>query len=88
MSLYDADDKMMIAGSCLSNCCMLYRIALTKLDILDTQPEIKIGVAYKVNGKVIDYFPSQYILFLCSVLVVHMLSKLIIIVVSEAAWKE
>ena len=32
---------------------------ITKLDILDTLPEIKLGVAYKVNGKVIDYFPSS-----------------------------
>lgn len=32
---------------------------VTKLDILDTLPEIKLGVAYKLNGKVIDYFPSS-----------------------------
>lgn len=34
-------------------------IALTKLDILDTLPEIKIGVAYKKNGKILDYFPAN-----------------------------
>ncbi|XP_028166047.1 adenylosuccinate synthetase [Ostrinia nubilalis] len=34
-------------------------ICLTKLDILDTLKEIKIGVAYKLNGKKIDYFPSS-----------------------------
>ncbi|CAH0728568.1 unnamed protein product, partial [Brenthis ino] len=34
-------------------------LCLTKLDILDTLKEIKIGVAYKVNGKKIDYFPSS-----------------------------
>ncbi|XP_068618879.1 adenylosuccinate synthetase [Battus philenor] len=34
-------------------------LCLTKLDILDTLKEIKIGVAYKLNGKVIDYFPSS-----------------------------
>ena len=32
-------------------------IALTKLDVLDSFKEIKICVGYKVNGKVIDYFP-------------------------------
>lgn len=32
---------------------------ITKLDILDTLPEIKLGVAYRSNGKVIDYFPSS-----------------------------
>lgn len=34
-------------------------LCLTKLDILDTLKEIKIGVAYKSNGKKIDYFPSS-----------------------------
>lgn len=34
-------------------------LCLTKLDILDTVPEIKVGVAYKLNGKKIDYFPSS-----------------------------
>ncbi|CAG4988165.1 unnamed protein product [Parnassius apollo] len=34
-------------------------LCLTKLDILDTLKEIKVGVAYKLNGKVIDYFPSS-----------------------------
>ncbi|XP_029039384.1 adenylosuccinate synthetase [Osmia lignaria lignaria] len=34
-------------------------ICLTKLDILDTLPKIKIGVAYRLNGKEIDYFPSS-----------------------------
>lgn len=33
-------------------------LCLTKLDILDTFPEIKLGVGYKLNGKKIDYFPS------------------------------
>lgn len=32
---------------------------MTKLDILDTLEEIKIGVAYKLNGKKIDYFPAS-----------------------------
>jgi len=34
------------------------RFALTKLDILDDQPVIKIGVAYLVNGRKIDYYPG------------------------------
>lgn len=34
-------------------------ICLTKMDILDTLKEIKIGVAYKLNGKKIEYFPSS-----------------------------
>ncbi|NXK45326.1 PURA1 synthetase, partial [Chauna torquata] len=32
-------------------------LALTKLDILDVLDEIKIGVAYKLGGKRIPYFP-------------------------------
>lgn len=36
-----------------------FRLCLTKLDILDTLEEIKVGVAYKLNGKKIDYFPSS-----------------------------
>ncbi|KAF7251503.1 Adenylosuccinate synthetase isozyme 1, partial [Varanus komodoensis] len=34
-------------------------LALTKLDILDVLDEIKIGVAYKLNGKRIPYFPAN-----------------------------
>ncbi|XP_032388604.1 adenylosuccinate synthase, like isoform X2 [Etheostoma spectabile] len=34
-------------------------IALTKLDILDTLPEIKVGVAYKVDGKSLPSFPAN-----------------------------
>ena len=34
-------------------------LALTKLDILDGLDEIKIGVAYKKNGSVMDHFPSS-----------------------------
>jgi len=33
-------------------------IALTKLDVLDGLPELKIGRAYKLNGKEIDYLPA------------------------------
>uniref|UniRef100_A0A8C8R6L1 Adenylosuccinate synthetase n=1 Tax=Pelusios castaneus TaxID=367368 RepID=A0A8C8R6L1_9SAUR len=34
-------------------------LALTKLDILDVLDEIKIGVAYKLAGKRIPYFPAN-----------------------------
>ncbi len=33
-------------------------IALTKLDVLDDLDEIKICIAYEINGKKIDYFPT------------------------------
>ncbi|CAK6970839.1 adenylosuccinate synthase%2C like [Scomber scombrus] len=34
-------------------------IALTKLDILDTLSEIKVGIAYKVDGKTLPSFPAN-----------------------------
>lgn len=34
-------------------------LCLTKLDILDTLPEIKLGVRYSLRGEKIDYFPSS-----------------------------
>ncbi|XP_061699039.1 adenylosuccinate synthetase isozyme 1 isoform X2 [Syngnathoides biaculeatus] len=34
-------------------------IALTKLDILDVLEEIKVGIAYKLNGKKIPHFPAN-----------------------------
>ncbi|XP_077360366.1 adenylosuccinate synthase, like [Festucalex cinctus] len=34
-------------------------IALTKLDILDTLPEIKVGVAYNVDGEPLPSFPAN-----------------------------
>ena len=33
--------------------------AITKLDNLDTQPTVKACVAYRLDGKTIDYFPSR-----------------------------
>jgi len=33
--------------------------AITRLDILDTLPTLKICVGYKLDGKTIDYFPSS-----------------------------
>ncbi len=37
----------------------LFSLALTKLDILDVLPEIKVGVAYKVDGEIIPHFPGK-----------------------------
>ncbi|XP_053315107.1 adenylosuccinate synthetase isozyme 2 [Spea bombifrons] len=34
-------------------------LALTKLDILDVFPEIKVGVSYKIEGKTIPHFPAN-----------------------------
>ena len=34
-------------------------LAITKLDVLDELDEIQICVAYELNGKRIDYFPSS-----------------------------
>ncbi|OQV20056.1 Adenylosuccinate synthetase [Hypsibius exemplaris] len=34
-------------------------LAMTKLDILDTLDEIKIGVAYRHEGKLLDSFPAE-----------------------------
>jgi adenylosuccinate synthase len=33
--------------------------AVTRLDVLDVLPRLKICVGYKLNGKTIDYFPSN-----------------------------
>ena len=39
---------------------IVFSAAVTKLDILDTLDMIKIGIAYKINGERIDYFPGIY----------------------------
>lgn len=44
---------------CVSTSQFHYRIALTKLDILDVLPEIKIGVSYSLNGKELNHFPTS-----------------------------
>ena len=36
----------------------LKRLAITKLDVLDQLPELKIAIAYKYNGQVLDSFPG------------------------------
>ncbi len=37
---------------------LLYSVALTKIDGLDSFDEIKIGIAYKLDGKVLESFPG------------------------------
>ena len=37
------------------------RLALTKLDILDAVTEIKVGVAYKLDGEIIPHFPGIFL---------------------------
>lgn len=34
---------------------------MTKLDILDTLPRIKVCTGYRLNGEEIDYFPSSVV---------------------------
>lgn len=36
-------------------------LALTKLDILDMFTEIKVGVAYKLDGEIIPHFPGSFL---------------------------
>uniref|UniRef100_A0A8C8EM29 Adenylosuccinate synthetase n=1 Tax=Oncorhynchus tshawytscha TaxID=74940 RepID=A0A8C8EM29_ONCTS len=45
-------------SACLSNLREAI-LALTKLDILDVLPEIKVGVSYSVNGENIPNFPAN-----------------------------
>lgn len=33
---------------------------LTKLDVLETLPEIKVAVKYTVDGKTLSHFPGMY----------------------------
>jgi len=35
------------------------RAAITRLDVLDTLPSLKISVGYKLDGQTIDYFPAS-----------------------------
>lgn len=41
------------------------RLAFTKLDILDMFTEIKVGVAYKLDGEIIPHFPGTLLLGVC-----------------------
>ena len=35
-------------------------IAISKLDIMDTLEEVKIGVAYKLDGKLLESMPREF----------------------------
>ena len=37
------------------------RVAITKLDVLDTLAEIKIGIAYYLNGVELDALPGMLV---------------------------
>nr|XP_032657008.1 adenylosuccinate synthetase isozyme 2 [Chelonoidis abingdonii] len=39
---------------------MINKLAVMKLDILDAFPEIKVGVAYILNGEIIPHFPANH----------------------------
>lgn len=49
-------DAVMVRQACATS--GVTGLALTKLDVLDGIEEIKVCVAYKLNGKEIDYFPA------------------------------
>ncbi|RIJ30195.1 adenylosuccinate synthase [Henriciella mobilis] len=49
-------DSVMVRQACATS--GVTGLALTKLDVLDGFEEIKVCVAYKLNGKEIDYFPA------------------------------
>jgi len=49
-------DSVMVRQACTTS--GVGGLALTKLDVLDGFDEIKVCVAYKLNGKTIDYYPA------------------------------
>ena len=49
-------DAVLVKQSCIIS--GINGIALTKIDVLDDLEKLYICVAYKLNGKKIDYFPS------------------------------
>ena len=50
-------DAVLVKQSCIIS--GVNGIALTKMDVLDELEEIKICVAYEINGKKIDFFPNS-----------------------------
>jgi adenylosuccinate synthase len=50
-------DAVLVKQSCIISGTK--GIALTKIDVLDELRDINVCVAYKLNGKKIDYFPSS-----------------------------
>jgi len=49
-------DSVMVRQACATS--GVNGLALTKLDVLDGFEEIKVCVAYKLNGQTIDYYPA------------------------------
>ncbi len=49
-------DAVMVRQACATS--GVNGLALTKLDVLDGFEEIRVCVAYRLNGKAIDYFPA------------------------------
>ena len=53
-------DMVMAKYSCMLN--GFTSVAINKLDILDTFDEVKIGVAYRLGGELLDSVPCESIL--------------------------
>ena len=47
-------------GGAIESCVPTLSICLTKLDILDEFDEVKVGVAYKINGSPVEGMPGIY----------------------------
>ncbi|XP_019479391.1 PREDICTED: adenylosuccinate synthetase isozyme 2 [Hipposideros armiger] len=59
---YKQSADMSVDGVCVNVQCLVVlegQLALTKLDILDMFTEIKVGVAYKLDGEIIPHFPGS-----------------------------
>jgi adenylosuccinate synthase len=50
-------DLVVVKHSCLIS--GVTKLAITKLDVLNGLPEIKVCISYSLNGKKIDYFPAR-----------------------------
>jgi adenylosuccinate synthase len=50
-------DLVVVKHSCLIS--GITKLAITKLDVLNGLPEIKVCTSYLLNGKTIDYFPAN-----------------------------
>ncbi len=50
-------DLVVVKHSCLIS--GVTNLAITKLDVLNGLPEIKVCISYSLNGKKIDYFPAR-----------------------------
>ena len=50
-------DLVVVRHSCMLS--GITKLAITKLDVLNGLPEVKICIQYKLNGKTIDYFPAN-----------------------------